>query len=86
MRNFFCLILLASFCSCGFQIIYRDEDNKFSYAEDLASIRIKKDRDQESIGLMIYVARDFIKSLPSDSKLRSKIADLLSSGKIFANL
>jgi hypothetical protein len=47
---------------------------------------IKKDRDQDSIGLMIYVARDFIKSLPSDSKLRSKIADLLSSGKIFANL
>jgi hypothetical protein len=47
---------------------------------------IKKDRDQESIGLMIYVARDFIKSLPSDSKLKSKVADLLSSGKLFANL
>ena len=47
---------------------------------------IKKDRDQESIGLIIYVARDFINSLPSDSKLKSKVADLLSSGKIFANL
>ena len=47
---------------------------------------IKNDRDQESIGLIIYVARDFIKSLPSDSKLKSKVADLLSSGKIFAKL
>ena len=47
---------------------------------------IKKDRDQESIELVIYVARDFINSLPANSKLRSKVADLLSSGKIFANL
>jgi hypothetical protein len=68
MRNFFCLILLASFCSCGFQIIYRDEGNKFSYAEDLASIRIKKDRDQLSQELKnnLYdlLNPDYIKSEP----------------------
>ncbi len=44
MRNFLRLIILISLCSCGFQVIYRDEANNFSYAEDLASIRIKKDR------------------------------------------
>ena len=68
MRNFFCLILLASFCSCGFQIIYRDGDNKFSYAEDLASIRIKKDRDHLSQELKnnLYdlLNPDYIKSEP----------------------
>ena len=68
MRKFLCLILLASLCSCGFQIIYRDEANNFSYAEDLASIRIKKDRYHLSLemknNLYDLLNPDYIKSEP----------------------
>ncbi len=44
MRKFLALLSVLSLFSCGFQIIYRDEENNFSYAEDLAAIRIQKDR------------------------------------------
>jgi hypothetical protein len=45
MRKFFCLIFLLNFASCGFQTIYRDEVNNTSYSDDLAAIRIQKERD-----------------------------------------
>lgn len=48
MRKFLCLIILMSLFSCGFQVMYRDEENNLSHASELASIRIKKDRDHLS--------------------------------------
>ncbi|MBM3579903.1 MAG: hypothetical protein FJX34_03940 [Alphaproteobacteria bacterium] len=68
MRRFFCLITFLSLFSCGFQVIYRDEENNFSYAEDLAAIRIKKDRDHLSQELKnnLYdlLNPDYIKTEP----------------------
>jgi hypothetical protein len=37
-------IILLSLFSCGFQVMYRDEESHASYESDLAAIRIKKDR------------------------------------------
>ena len=39
-------MLLLSLCSCGFQVIYKDTGNDadISYINELAAIRIKKDR------------------------------------------
>lgn len=48
MRNFFSFLILLSLCSCGFQVMYRDEENNRDFSEDLAAIRIKKDRDKLS--------------------------------------
>ncbi|MBU6140586.1 MAG: hypothetical protein KGP29_03390 [Proteobacteria bacterium] len=68
MRNFFCLIILLGLFSCGFQVIYRNEVNSFSYSEDLASIRIKKDRNHLSQELKnnLYdlLNPDYIKAEP----------------------
>ena len=43
-------ILLLSLCSCGFQMIYKDQRNNpdASYVDELAAIRIKKDRTRLS--------------------------------------
>lgn len=43
-------LLLAIISSCGFKVIYKENDNSSqdSYLKELASIRIKKDRDQLS--------------------------------------
>ena len=38
--------VLLSLFSCGFQVIYRDEESHASYEGDLAAIRIKKDRSK----------------------------------------
>lgn len=46
LRKFLITLLLLSLCSCGFQIIYKenDKDSEISYIKELAAIRIKKDR------------------------------------------
>jgi len=46
MRNFVLILILATLVSCGFQTMYRDEENNNSYAEDLAKIRIQKGPDR----------------------------------------
>lgn len=38
------IAILFSLFSCGFQVIYRDEESHLSYESDLAAIRIKKTR------------------------------------------
>jgi hypothetical protein len=48
MRKIIHLALLFSLCSCGFRIIYEERTDVVSYAQELASIRIKKDRDRLS--------------------------------------
>ena len=48
-KTFISTIILGLFLpifSCGFQVIYRDEEGRASYENDLASIRIKKDRNR----------------------------------------
>lgn len=52
LKNFLIFVIILNIFSCGFQVIYRDkeEGSDSSYEEELASIRIKKDRtrlDQE---------------------------------------
>ncbi len=44
------IILLLSLCSCGFQVIYRERgsESEVFYVEELAAIRIKKDRTKLS--------------------------------------
>lgn len=39
-------LILFSLFSCGFQVIYRDEESHLSYETDLAAIRIKKTRSK----------------------------------------
>lgn len=40
-------LLVLTLCSCGFQVIYKDDSNpENSYSHELAAIRIKKDRNQ----------------------------------------
>ncbi len=46
MRKFILFLALNCLVSCGFQTIYRDEENNLSHAEDLAAIRIQKGRDR----------------------------------------
>lgn len=48
MRKTIQLILLFSLCSCGFRIIYEERTDVVSYAQELAAIRIKKDRTRLS--------------------------------------
>lgn len=55
LKIFFCnlvitLLIIIATSSCGFKVIYKENDNssKDSYVNELASIRIKKDRDQLS--------------------------------------
>jgi hypothetical protein len=45
-KKFFTIFLLLSLCACGFQVIYRGGEKKsdISYVNELAAIRIKKDR------------------------------------------
>ncbi len=42
------LLIILSFCSCGFRVIYRDTKNEsdVSFTKELAAIRIKKDRSK----------------------------------------
>lgn len=44
------LLLLSTISSCGFRVIYKENDqvSQDSYVNELASIRIKKDRDRLS--------------------------------------
>jgi hypothetical protein len=44
LRKLLTTTILLSLFSCGFQVIYRDEESHLSYEGDLAAIRIKKDR------------------------------------------
>jgi hypothetical protein len=48
MRKIIQLALLLSLCSCGFRIIYEERTDVVSYAQELAAIRIKKDRTRLS--------------------------------------
>jgi hypothetical protein len=47
-RKILILTILLSLFSCGFRVVYKDDNNKdsenFSYEKELAAIRIKKDR------------------------------------------
>lgn len=45
-KNFpiFALLISFLFSSCGFQVIYRDEEKTGSFSSELAAIRIKKNR------------------------------------------
>jgi len=47
MLRIFCITILLSLSSCGFHVIYDTQDT-FTHTEDLAAIRIKKDRDHTS--------------------------------------
>jgi hypothetical protein len=47
LKIFFTTILLIT-SSCGFHVIYSQDDQNFSHTNDLAAIRIKKDRDRTS--------------------------------------
>lgn len=42
------LALLTNLCGCGFQVIYRERDKsaEISYVDELAAIKIKKNRDR----------------------------------------
>lgn len=71
LRKFFITLLLCAFCSCGFQVIYSEDDNATNAASssnELASIRIKKDRDHLSQELKnnLYdiLNPDYIKAEP----------------------
>ena len=44
IRNIIIILTTLNLFSCGFQVIYRDEESHASYENDLAAIRIKKDR------------------------------------------
>jgi hypothetical protein len=46
LRKTLITAILLSLFSCGFQVIYRDGENKNSYENSLAAIRIKKDRSK----------------------------------------
>ena len=49
-RIFCILILLLSLSNCGFQVIYKENNAEIPYQQELAAIKIKKDRtrtDQE---------------------------------------
>lgn len=71
-KKFFLTLLLSSLVSCGFQVIYKDDDaNKdvsFSYEKELAAIRIKKTRtklDQDLKNNLYDVLNpDYIESEP----------------------
>jgi len=65
------ILLLLSLCSCGFKVIYEEGKNNAadtSYVEELAAIRIKKDRDHLSQELKnnLYDALnpDYVKAEP----------------------
>jgi len=47
MLRIFCITILLTLSSCGFHVIYDTQDT-FTHTEDLAAIRIKKDRDRTS--------------------------------------
>lgn len=68
MRKAIQLLLLLSLCSCGFRIIYEERTDVVSYAQELASIRIKKDRNRMSQELQnnLYdiLNPDYIKAEP----------------------
>jgi hypothetical protein len=44
IKKFLVTSLVFTLVSCGFQVMYRDEESHASYENDLAAIRIKKDR------------------------------------------
>lgn len=44
----FVIFSLLSLCSCGLQVVHKIREDDISYIEELASIRIKKDRNAES--------------------------------------
>lgn len=46
LRKLILATILLSLFSCGFQVMYRDEESHASYESDLAAIRIKKDRSR----------------------------------------
>lgn len=48
LKKILIFTVLLSLFSCGFQVIYRDEESHISYETDLAAIRIKKNRDEIS--------------------------------------
>lgn len=68
MRKIIQFILLLSLCSCGFQVIYEERTDVVSYAQELASVRIKKDRNRLSQELQnnLYdiLNPDYIKAEP----------------------
>ncbi len=47
LRKFLAVFLIIGLCNCGFQVIYKDrKEADISYIHELASIRIKKDRNR----------------------------------------
>jgi hypothetical protein len=66
----FALLLLFNLSACGFQVIYkeRDQNSEISYVEELAAIRIQKDRKRVSQELKnnLYdlLNPDYLKSEP----------------------
>lgn len=70
LKKFLSILLICALCSCGFQVIYRDkeEGTDTTFVEELAAIRIKKDRirlNQElKNSLYDLLNPDYIKSEP----------------------
>lgn len=48
MLRILLITILLSLSACGFHVIYSKDDLNFSHIDDLAAIRIKKDRDRVS--------------------------------------
>ncbi len=49
-KNICAFFIILSLCCCGFTVIYKDRDQNFdiSYVDELAAIKIKKNRDRIS--------------------------------------
>lgn len=70
LKKLLILTLLANLCGCGFQVIYRERDKntEISYVDELAAIKIKKNRDRlgQEIKNHLYdlLNPDYVKTEP----------------------
>ncbi len=70
LKKFFVILLLSNLLSCGFQVVYKEEGGKIEnpYEEELAAIRIKKNRtklDQDLKNNLYDVLNpDYVKAEP----------------------
>lgn len=85
VRNFFILTSLLALVSCGFQVIYNEDDKKAdsSYEHELAAIVIKKDRtklDQDlKNNLYDLLNPDYVKVEPKYFLILKTIKSLSST-------
>jgi len=70
LKKFVLIISLLALCSCGFQVVYKENDKQadFDYEKELAAIRIKKNRtklDQDlKNNLYDLLNPDYVKTEP----------------------